>query len=608
VIDLDQAVAGGTLGTIDLHFARLLMRMAEPEHRDTIALTAALLGLERGSGHSCVAPDRWEGKPFPGTSALLPALADWEGVLEGSALVGDGSSVTPIVRDPHGRVYLYRYWQAEQRVAASMRARMTRALPAPDHERLAPLFRELFVAEADRPDWQAVAAAAALAGAFSVVSGGPGTGKTTTVTRILALLVAAEPDVRIGMAAPTGKAAARLAETIAVESARLGIAEELRARLPTEASTLHRLLGARRRTGGFRHHAGRPLALDVLVVDEASMIDLVLMDAVMAAVRPDARLILLGDRDQLASVETGFVFGEVCRAAAETADVGNAPTGDAQPTAIDRTYAQLSGREAPPRPAGSLPSDCVVELRHSYRFDADSALGAVARAIRDGDADAVVEILAGGEHELARLSEVPADPGDAVRTLCAETEAVLASDGPAQALARLATFRILCATRLGARGAEALGEAVERKLAAAGHATGERWYRGRPVMITANDYQVGLFNGDIGVCWPREEDATMCAFFDDGQGGVRAVPLSRLPEHVTAWAMTVHKSQGSEFDRVVLVLADEDSPLCTRELLYTGVTRARRAVEVVASVDALRACVSKPATRRSGLLERLTEP
>ncbi len=628
----DVVAANGILEPIDLHFARLMARRAAGAEADVVAVTAALLSRQRGRGHSCIDLRDWAGRPFPAAGGAplpaLPELATWRRTLAGSGLVSDGADPAPLVLDAAGRLYLARYWHAEQRLAANLRARLESAPPAVDPRALSPLFRRLFPDAVRSPgstDDQAVAAATALAGRVTLISGGPGTGKTTTVGRLLALLAAAEPQLRVALAAPTGKAAARLGEAVAEHAARLPISEAARARLPANASTLHRLLAYQPRRDRFGHRAGRPLAADALVIDEVSMVDLLLMDAALDALPPGARVVLLGDKDQLTSVETGSVFGDLC-AAAGLGGAAPGPTRDRAMQALPgrssrfvNFFETLSGhrlapREPPPLavPPGLL-DDSGVELTTNFRFRDRPGIAELANAIRRGDAGGAFAVLEDPDRTEASRLEPPAEDGAALAPVAGAIDAYLAADSPAEALERLGGFRVLCARRGGDWGVERLNAAVERRLAAGGHPVGEgsprrgasgTFYPARPILITANDYQVQLFNGDLGICWP-EAPGGLWAFFPGAGEGPRRLPLARLPPHETAWAMTVHKSQGSEFDRVLLVLGDADSRVMSRDLLYTGATRARRSVVVVASESVFRGAVARRSRRVSGLADAL---
>ena len=677
---LDRVEAAGWLSHLDLRLADLLDRLSREESGNVddhalVALAGALVSRQRSRGHSCLHLEAWASRPIPACEAdrpptgagsgekvtRLPSADAWRRALERSPVVAvkptPGSPPRPLVLDASGRLYLWRYHHAEQRLARRLRARIQRTrIPdaattvttaggksgesvrvqafqvqdAAALDTLSPLFRRLFPearpsAEAGgKLDWQAVAAAAALIGRLSVISGGPGTGKTTTVTRILALLAAAEPAFRFALAAPTGKAAARLEESIASQAADLPVGSDLRERIPRTASTLHRLLGYSPRADRFRHRSREPLRADVVVIDEASMVDLLMMGRLLEALSPPSRLILLGDRDQLASVETGFVFGDLCAAA------GLGPGGEGEPTLPPRlasAYGRLVGDaggsgevgDEALRDAASF-AEVAVELRKSYRFHDQPGIGALAAAIRGEDPSRALAVLEDSRYPHVMRRDPPSHGSDLLGDVIERIEACPAAPDPAQALLTLGRFRILAATRSGPWGVERLNRLVEQQLAARGldlgspDPAGTPFYPGRPVLVRANDYQVRLFNGDLGVVWP--ESGRLWAFFPEhneasgGEASLRRLPLAKLPTHDTAWAMTVHQSQGSELDSLLLVLpaADAAGDLVSRELLYTGITRARHRVELVASREAIRAAIERSARRISGLAEALAEP
>lgn len=580
-----------TLTPIDLRLAAFLSAKAEGGMGEIVGLTAALLSSERLRGRSCLRLAEWAGRTFPDEGgAAMPPLKTWADNLRASGLAGDGRAVTPMVLDAGGRVYLYRYWSAERRLAGQVKARLAREAEDADFGKLAPLFRKLFPGEAKEADLQAVAAAACLRKRFAVISGGPGTGKTTTLARVMALLLARDPQTRIALAAPTGKAAARMTDAVAAQAAALALPQALRERMACEARTMHRLLDYSPHDDRFRRNSERPISADAIIIDEASMVDLLLMSALFDAARPEARIILVGDSRQLASVETGYVLGDLC-AAAEPA---------AKSRAFAAAYERLSGRPlAAEADAGPL-RDAVVELTRNWRFKDQPGISDFAAAVRAGDAAGAEQVLARGTPDFVHLPpEKYARASDAVAELLPHLRAVIESASAAEALERLASARILCAVRRGPRGVEALNAAAEAALRAAGfNARGDR-YAGRPVMVTANDYNVSLFNGDLGVLWP--EEGMLRAWFRDPKGALRAVAPARLPPHETAWAMTIHKAQGSEFDEALLVLPDRGSPILTRELLYTAVTRARKRVRLLASAEVVALCVGRTAARPSGL-------
>lgn len=662
---VDHWARHGWLRALDAAFARFLFREAGAAS-PLLILAAALASHQLGRGHACLdladvlgdpgfalslPPEgRVEegGVPPPLPAAVLAgvSLADWQAALVHERLVGSGPGSTPLVCVGR-RVYLRRYWQYEGAVRAAIEARLAglaerqASLPA---AALAGALDALFprAARVAGPDWQKLACAMAARSAFAIVTGGPGTGKTTTVVRLLAVLQAlALADIparplRIRLAAPTGKAAARLNESIAGAVARLDLAglpdgERVRAAIPVEVTTLHRLLGSRPDTRHFRHHAGNPLGVDVLVVDEASMVDLEMMAAVLAALPPEARLVLLGDKDQLASVEAGAVLGELCQRAAE----GRYTPG---------TVAWLAGVTAEQVPAGLVdaagtPLDqAVAMLRHSHRFSSTSGIGQLAAAVNDGDVDRVAAVLAAAHADLARVEvDARAAPGEAAfRRLVVDgspadgregyrhyLETLRSTRPPADAsraaldawatgvLAAHGQFQLLCALRRGPWGVEGLNPRIAGWLQAAGLVpAAEGWYEGRPVLVTRNDYGLGLMNGDIGItlALPAAGGGSLLrvAFpSGDGSTGIKWVLPSRLQAVETVFALTVHKSQGSEFTHAALALPDSLNPILTRELVYTGITRARSGFTLVdaAASRVLERAVARRVLRLSGLLD-----
>jgi exodeoxyribonuclease V alpha subunit len=453
-------------------------------------------------------------------------------------------------------------------------------------------------------DWQKVSALAAARRKFCVITGGPGTGKTTTVAKILALLMEQDKKqgLRTALVSPTGKGAARLQEAMKKAKEDLGCEKSVKALIPDEASTIHRLLGTVVGSPYFRFNALNPLPVNAVVVDEASMVDLALMSKLVQALPPEARFILLGDRDQLSSVEAGAVLGDIC------------DTGQSHPFSktfcedIQKTIGyKIRGAEDAPEM-----SDSIVQLNRSYRFGEDSGIASASRSINEGNADAALQILQDARREDLRWSPLP-QPRSLPRALkdrgLEEFYYLFQTSDPEKAFEHLDRFRILCALRQGPFGVNAVNLLVEHLLREQDLIRGEgRWYRGRPVLITQNDYSLHLYNGDIGIALPDPgAGGELRVFFQAPDGALRALHPVRLPEHETVYALTVHKSQGSEFDRLLLLLPDQDSPVLTRELLYTGITRAREGVEVWGRENAFRQAVSRRTTRVSGLRDTLWE-
>lgn len=626
----------GVLAPADVHLARRLMLLAG-EGDDLVGLAVALAGRAPRVGHvsvdlATVRSSAVVGEEDAGLESLdWPEPEGWLARVRASALVaatdrpaGARQGARPL-HLAGTRLYLDRYWADEAAVAADLLRRVGTAPPQPVPAWLDARLASLFPgdAAADQRD----AATTALAGLLTVIAGGPGTGKTTTVARILALLIecadrqGTRPPL-IGLAAPTGKAAARMEEAVREEAVALAGSTPVRRYLESlDGFTIHRLLGSRPDSGSrFRHHRGHRLPHDVVVIDEASMVSLALMARLLEAVRPDARLILVGDPGQLVSVEAGAVLADIVGPASGPAPVDAlGGVAGAGPAPADRG-GPTSGSMPPPPPPPARPraglAGRIAFLHVNHRFS--GPLAELAAAIRAGRPERVLDVLGGGDR---RVRWLPAGAGEVQQELTAWAaglvSAARAGDGPA-ALDALSRHRLLCAHRDGPAGVTAWNRHVQDWVAAqvAGADPGGGWYVGRPVMVTANDYGLRLFNGDTGVVVANpgpERNGTasaaggplVVAFGGGGRGAVRSVSAYRLPAAETVFAATVHKSQGSEFDRVTLILPAESSRLLTRELLYTAVTRARREVVVVGGEAALRRAVERPVGRASGLADRL---
>lgn len=600
---LRAAVQGGLLRPLDLHFARWMAGL-DGSGDPALALAAALVSRQVGEGDVCLDLVAYAGRPLfaaPGGPALThaPGLGDWRSALRASGVVGGPGDPAPLILDGRDRLYLGRYWRFEQDLVAALAARSGRLVAGVDRGLLAAGLERLFPRSGETPDWQRVAAALAVLAPLCVISGGPGTGKTRTVTAILALLIeqARGRVPRIALAAPTGKAAARLSESARRARAELPLAPEVAAAIPVEASTLHRLLGFRPGRATPRHNPENPLHADVLVVDEASMIDLPLMARLLAALPAQARLILLGDKDQLASVEAGMVLGDIC---GQGRTIGYS-------AGLCEAFAETAGVRLAPGEAPPI-ADQLAVLRRSYRFGPASGIGAAASAVNAGDADAALEALDGRHADAVRMALAQSALKGFLRDwLVPRFTACLAAGEPSAVLAGLGGFRILCAVREGPFGVVTVNRLCEAVLAEAGLITpgAAAHYPGRPLLVTSNDYALGLFNGDVGICLPDPAaGGALRAWFETDEGPRRVLP-SRLPGHESVFAMTVHKSQGSEHEEVVLVLPEAESRVVTRELVYTGLTRARRRVTLIASASSLERAVRQRVRRSSGLYDAL---
>ncbi|MFA6450323.1 MAG: exodeoxyribonuclease V subunit alpha [bacterium] len=595
-----NAAAG--IEAIDFYFGGFINRLSGAPSEE-LSLAAALASRGLRQGHTCIDINAMGGsEPAPGGKGepfVCPDSKKWLSALRAASdVVGTPGEFKPMILDAGGRLYLHRYWQYESRLAAAVKSKAAATPPPIDVKRLGAGLNTLFPNDnADGPDLQKVAAFAASKRNFCVISGGPGTGKTTTVMRILALLLEQSPGLRIALTAPTGKAAARLEESVSGSLEKAGLPDAIASAMPREAHTLHTLLGARPDSVRFRHNAGNPLPHDVIVVDEASMVDLAIMSKLMDAIRPEARLILLGDKDQLASVEAGCALGDLFAEEAE----------DTFSDDFSAEYNRLTGERLASAPGGEKRgklADCFVLLRKVHRFGAGGAIGRLSRAVNAGDAGGAMAALKSGGAE-ARWTEA-AGPDELYGIIrdraAAEYVGYLKAGDPAAALELFGRFRILCALREGPFGVETLNRLAERALADAGLISPDgRWYAGRPVMITRNDYNLNLFNGDIGIALPGADGEGLRVFFASSGGAPRAILPARLPAHETAFAMTVHKSQGSEFDSVLMLLPAADSKILTRELLYTGVTRCRRSVEIIGKEEIFAQAVKLRIARSSGL-------
>jgi len=512
----------------------------------------------------------------------LPDAASLIAALRSLPTLGRPGEHRPLILDDAGRLYLYRYFRYEALLADAIRARAASQTEGPDDAAIIEQLDRYFApSENSGEDGQRQTALTALRRRFSVISGGPGTGKTTTVVRILGLLLESPGGerMRIAMAAPTGKAAARLAASIAALRESLPCTDDVKRAVPGQVTTIHRLLGTLPGSTGFRHNERNPLPCDAVIVDEASMVDLPLMTALVAALPPHARLILIGDRDQLASVEAGAVLGDICRAA-----------------------------ELP----GSAVEGCVTVLDRNYRFGDGSGIAALSRAVNAGDDREALRLLADADSGSSAIALEATPTRETLKKRLAAPvlegfRPCLEAETPADALRLFDRFRILTALREGPWGAAGMNHAAETLLHEAGLIRRDTpFYRGRPVLVTENDYIHKLFNGDTGILLPDPETGNLRAFFAASDGTVRAIPPEFLPRHETAFAMTVHKSQGSEFDRVLIVLPPEDSILLTRELIYTGITRARKSVTLWSDESVFSAAVKRRTERRSGLRDKMS--
>ncbi len=586
---------------IDLHFARLMEHLSQA--RDPgVSVAAALVSRYTRQGHICIDLASHAGRAVEdeatGRRIECPPLNEWREALASSPVVGSPGEYRPLILDSASRLYLWRYWNHESLLAEKLLALGRQSVPLDIGAIRSRLGLHFSGNDTGEIDWQKVAVLMGLKGALCIITGGPGTGKTTVVSHILAMLAHLDPRIRVALTAPTGKAAQRLDESLGRTIRSLQEAGVPLTMPALRASTIHRLLGVIPGRARVRHSADNPLPHDVVVVDEASMTSLSLMSRLVQALKPGARLILVGDRNQLSSVEPGHVLGDIC-------DIGSGPCYSRETCGLIR---EAAGYEL----AGGSPEgvqDCLVELKHTHRFGPESGIRQISEAVRAGDTDLCVRMILQGEFPDVCMQEIPSPqllPGCLEQAALQGYGPCLRAAGVGERFDLFAGFRVLCALREGPFGVGAINRLIEKILAEKGLIRSESLhYHGRPVLVTSNDYTVRLFNGDIGFILQDELDGELRAFFPGPDGTVRRISLVRLPEHETAFAMTVHKSQGSEFSRVVLLLPPKDSPVLTRELVYTGITRASRRLDIWAGPEIFATAVHRRTERMSGLKDLL---
>lgn len=593
---------------------------ADPYTQTWISALACYLSAAVSSGHVYL--------PLQDTDAIIslapelkpdmpwPSLDKIKQILVQSHLVDTPDNLTnkPMVLDSQNRLYLHRYYAYEDALAKKIQS-MNISEEGSQKNRLYPYSPHLdhYFGKTGKQDidWQKIAAALALRQRLTIISGGPGTGKTTTVANILACFLEQQHNQkkeqsathRIALAAPTGKAAMRMMESIKSQISRFP--EAIQQQMPKEAFTLHRLLGMTFHPGIFRHHANNPLPLDMLVVDEASMIDLALAYRLFDAIPSHARLILLGDKDQLAAVEAGSVFSDLSANPALSPDC---ISDLAKACGIDKKNI------ISPKSDGAGPKDSTIWLTKNFRFGSNSTISQLASAIRDG--------------QFASAKNILNNPADNAVTWISETSSVSLNnlllkdhfhlknylttlkkhpDDPKKVFESFESFRILCAVREGRYGVSNINAMisayVKAQLAIPSH---QEWYIGRPVMIRQNNYSIGLFNGDIGIVLPNENNA-LVLYFPSSNGEFRTISPGKLPDYETAFAMTIHKSQGSEFDSTMILIPHQHSPIITKELLYTAVTRAKKQVLLFCNESVLEKGIQKSVRKPSGLMDRIQQ-
>jgi exodeoxyribonuclease V alpha subunit len=615
-VDGSPTADAGEPQALGPRLATLLLAHARGGDPALLRASIEQLCLERDHGHVCLLLAELAGRsrrPQQPTDAVAAGPDDWPALdafrtaLHDSGLChvlpADGTpdaeldgeldtAPLPLVLDAGARLYLRRDFCAERTIVRWLLPRLQPLAVDAGAVRSALSALALHApADGGAIDWQLAAIAAAARSQFLLLTGGPGTGKTTTVARLLGVLRQLEPGLRIAIAAPTGKAAARLGEAlqqrIKDSPALASLGREL---VPT---TLHRLLGYLPHDDSFRRGPSQPLPFDLVVVDEASMVDPILLSVLCEALLPSARLVLVGDRDQLAAVAAGQVLGDLCRSARPEQGTG---------AGLAQFVQATTGMKLPVQSGADAIADCVIALRTNHRFGQQPGIGAFARALAERQPAAAIAALQHGHADLQAVADADA----ALLALAAPLQAAAdaARGTPEAALQALATVRVLTATRHGPMGASAWNQRIEAWLGRRSVRVERTWYPGRPILVTTNDHQNRIWNGDLGVVW-LDADGRAVVLFPNADGSVRKVPPLRLPAHETAWAMTVHKAQGSEFDHVLLAMPDRQGPLWQASLIYTGITRARRRALLLADPALLRTGLAHWPARASGLAAAL---
>ncbi len=566
-----------------------------PEASELCLWLAVLVNLEIDQANVCLDIESvseksaaWGWREIPGLEQLQNDIAD-------CPVIGRPGDVRPLIAD-NGKLYLHRYFHYETSISQHLLAR-TGQQPLLVESQIKNI-DSVFAAEQGDPevDMQKIAAIVCSLHPLVIISGGPGTGKTYTVSRVLAILIQQQPDIKIQLAAPTGKAAMRLSQSIVKLHQRLGLDDAIQQRIPQQALTLHRLLAIDRYHHRPRYHQANPLDCDLLVVDEASMIDQQMMAMLCNALAPDARLILLGDKDQLSSVEAGSVFADLC--------------GGLQSTGFNQAQRYLLAQawqyELKLNQSTHALADQLVVLDKSHRFDASSAIGKLASTINRGQSHQCLQIMDNQDNNIQWL---PMEDRRLAVALKQQADNVywqmMQAADIDQAFALFHRYQILSAVWSGPAGVHNINTIIEQHLKLkSGIDQNLQYYQGKPLMVTRNVYEYNLFNGDIGIIWP-DQDGELKIWFASGHAEYRVLSLSQLPQHEIAYAMTVHKSQGSEFEHVLMVLPFEDVEVLTRELLYTAITRAAKSLEIWGQADIITRTIERKTQRVSGLMQRL---
>ena len=587
------------ISSLDIHFTKFIGSLFSANN-PSVSLATSLISNHTGKGHICLdlaLLEKTRHFDENGDAWKYPNLSEPLAQLGNNNAIGKPGEYKPIIFDGN-KLYLYRYWEYEDHLIRQIQKRMLQASNILDENKLKEGIERLFQ-KGNEIDWQKIAACSALINSFAVISGGPGTGKTTTVVKILALFLEQNVKSKILLAAPTGKAAARLQDSILATKEKINCSEAIKKQIPDTVQTIHRLLKKIPNSPYFFHNDKNRLEVDILVIDEASMIDLPLMSKLFSSLPDTCRIILIGDKNQLASVEVGAVFGDIC---------GGEKTFCYSQAFCDKIHS-LSGEEINTKGANNTKTiqDNIIQLQKNYRFGDESGIASVSKAVIEKNTKLALEQLTDIQYSDVHFTDAPALKSSnktVVETILKGFKGLFQKNSIEETFRVFEAFRILTPLRKGLTGVEQLNRLVESVLRNKGLIQQETtWYHGRPILITRNDYSLNLFNGDTGIVLEDPESNALRVYFQNHDGSCRKFLPQRLPEHETAYCMTVHKSQGSEFESVLFLLPDVYTPILTHEVIYTGISRAKKYVEIWGSHVVFKAGVAASVERSSGLKE-----
>ncbi len=594
-ITVSDIINSGTYSSLNLYFAKYITEISNEQENPYVFLACAETSRHLSNGHVCVELAEISQKQIGNNNLFYPNYKDWILSIKKSKVVGTAGEYRPLILD-NNKLYLHKFWVYETHIVNSIQKRIKANTGKIDFDKLSKSLKELFkTGDSNEINWQRIAAFNAVVKNISIISGGPGTGKTYTTTLILFLILEQNINAKIALVAPTGKAASKLKNSIIETLPNVENRENIKAKIPTDVQTIHRFLGATSGSMQFTYNKENKKSLDVLIMDESSMSDIALTSKLFEALDDHTKIILLGDKDQLSSVEAGSVFGDICKSS----------EGVFSPSHVDLVN-KICNVKLPAEKNNPI-SDCVVILKKNHRFNNQSGIKALSDAVRDGNVEKVFNVLESDNysdvtwHKLPLYTVSQKKMHDIIlngfKSYIKETDMYTKFN-------LLDNFRILCAVKESNYGTKFLND-ISIDILLHHNILKNRTGEDCPVIIKRNCYNTKLFNGDVGLVLRKETFGKLSAFFKDSENNLRSYSLSQLPENETVFAMTIHKSQGSEFKNVALFLPDKGSPILTRELLYTGITRAKKRIDIFATKESLLDAVNTQTQKISGITDRL---